>query len=894
MTQAEDAGSIDVKIRVKLDEMEKGLLQSQKRIDYYARQFEKQGEKGGKVYVQGFGASQVMINQQLNNMVANMQGLSPRMGAVGEKLAGVFSKPIFTMAPMVGMAFSSMLGAVGAVIMAVQALWGWVSKAFDAYAEQQKLAKNAQEAAQRLTGTYTELTEIQKRYNEIEEYHSKWYSWFAFWKTREGDKQKAKAEEINKANENINKTLSEQAGRLKLINEQHKQGITSSEERNRALLSHYEQELEALVQLRLETETQVGQSERQTVQLIRGIDARIAKTKELMAEQNKKAEEDNERLKTEELHEKLKQEMTDLSAASARARNNYDNAAAADKQARLNEYLNLLKKEVDFYDEMIEKYSYFIDSPDIFSEEADEKMRRLLRLFAQITAGLKESAEAHGVALDSLERQSEAQERDAAIRKAMAEAEAAYNHDARTAEKLKLKGLIDEEEKQSRITQAHENKLAAVEQILKTYKLTSGAAWEEYTALKAAVDKRNEEKKLADAREKGKKDLEKYELQLGDQLLQQEAQKHRAAAALAETDQERLWNLNEALELEKRLIREQRKREWAATEELGWVKALKEADAERYNEIKAKFDQITKQRQDALEKAEKEPSLWEAFFGSVGFESFMQTGDAAISAFETISGTILEIARKRAEETVKTIEETLSTALEGIRKLREQELEEKKFAEASSEEEIQKQIDRAKAANDEVLQYRLERRKEEAAINKKYDDMAKKAEEKAANDKAAIEHKTAMQEYGVQMIKAVNAGIMAVLQALSSGPPPANIILAGISGGAAAVQIGLLAANPPQPPKPVKLSSGGIVPGNSFTGDKVPGLLNSREGVFTLRDQEYLFDIVQNRKLGTETEGRVTKLTVIMNLDGRQIAQSSADVYGSGQVTIPARGVASR
>ena len=47
------------------------------------------------------------------------------------------------------------------------------------------------------------------------------------------------------------------------------------------------------------------------------------------------------------------------------------------------------------------------------------------------------------------------------------------------------------------------------------------------------------------------------------------------------------------------------------------------------------------------------------------------------------------------------------------------------------------------------------------------------------------------------MVEAAIAGHKAVLQALSSAPPPYSFILAGIAGAAAAVQIGMIAAAQP-------------------------------------------------------------------------------------------------
>jgi len=77
-----------------------------------------------------------------------------------------------------------------------------------------------------------------------------------------------------------------------------------------------------------------------------------------------------------------------------------------------------------------------------------------------------------------------------------------------------------------------------------------------------------------------------------------------------------------------------------------------------------------------------------------------------------------------------------------------------------------------------------------AATTVQYDTTTKAgraaAEEQFKNQKAA------------QMAMAIVAGALAVQQALSSAPPPANFILAGISGAAAAVEIGVIAGAQPK------------------------------------------------------------------------------------------------
>jgi len=132
-----DAGAIVAQIRLELTQMERDMLNANTLINNFSKKAAEQGKKGGEAYVKGFGTAQRRLNSQLNNMVNSMQALSPKMGMMGQKMATAFSKPIFTMVPTVGAAFTAMLGPIGMVIQGItlmmnvaKAAVGFVSNLF--------------------------------------------------------------------------------------------------------------------------------------------------------------------------------------------------------------------------------------------------------------------------------------------------------------------------------------------------------------------------------------------------------------------------------------------------------------------------------------------------------------------------------------------------------------------------------------------------------------------------------------------------------------------------------------------------------------------------------------------------------------------------------------------
>ena len=152
----EDAGTISAQIRLELNQLERDSLQAQKMMNHYAQEFKKEGEKGGKEYVKGFGKGQLELNKKLNEMVSSFRGVSPAMGNFGDKLAQVFSKPIFSMIPVLSTAFQAMLPVIGSVIAAVAAIAAGVKKGLNAWKEQSKHIEASGEATKRLNGTYKE------------------------------------------------------------------------------------------------------------------------------------------------------------------------------------------------------------------------------------------------------------------------------------------------------------------------------------------------------------------------------------------------------------------------------------------------------------------------------------------------------------------------------------------------------------------------------------------------------------------------------------------------------------------------------------------------------------------------------------------------------------------
>lgn len=106
-----------------------------------------------------------------------------------------------------------------------------------------------------------------------------------------------------------------------------------------------------------------------------------------------------------------------------------------------------------------------------------------------------------------------------------------------------------------------------------------------------------------------------------------------------------------------------------------------------------------------------------------------------------------------------------------------------------------------------------------------YYDRLNEIQKKAARD----EYKVKMAQWTMSVATATANIAEGVTKALAQGYP-IGIINGALIGVSGAVQLASLAQSKPTPPK---FATGGIVPGTSYSGDKVPILANSGEGIFT-------------------------------------------------------------
>lgn len=237
----------------------------------------------------------------------------------------------------------------------------------------------------------------------------------------------------------------------------------------------------------------------------------------------------------------------------------------------------------------------------------------------------------------------------------------------------------------------------------------------------------------------------------------------------------------------------------------------------------------------------------------------MQQGMAVISALGQLSA-----AQNRAK-------------LERLDHEKEAELEKLGLLEETQIEQAERELEAAIEQNDKVAIAEKKRQLEKAKVEDKYRKERMKLEYQAEKDA----YNWRVMEAKAQVPMAIMAGLTS---GWSAGFPLASImgpLYASLAGAAAMVQLQATQAAKPQPPK---FATGGIVPGNTFSGDQVAAQLDSGEMVLNRQQQKQLFKMANGK-------GRGSNQRIIINLGGETLYDQIHKATENGELLIDARAV---
>lgn len=146
------------------------------------------------------------------------------------------------------------------------------------------------------------------------------------------------------------------------------------------------------------------------------------------------------------------------------------------------------------------------------------------------------------------------------------------------------------------------------------------------------------------------------------------------------------------------------------------------------------------------------------------------------------------------------------------------------------------------------------------------------AVQKAKKETAQKEYKAEMWEWGASILQATANIAQGVTQAIAQGGV-LGLITGAIVSAAGAAQVAAIVASKPTPPS---FSTGGIVGGASYTGDRVSARVNSGEMILNAAQQRNLFDSISSGRLGG-----AGGVSVVVNNSAANIASATPEVTES-------------
>jgi hypothetical protein len=148
-----------------------------------------------------------------------------------------------------------------------------------------------------------------------------------------------------------------------------------------------------------------------------------------------------------------------------------------------------------------------------------------------------------------------------------------------------------------------------------------------------------------------------------------------------------------------------------------------------------------------------------------------------------------------------------------------------------------------------------------------YEDYCNKKQE-IEEEAAKKEYKLRMWEWTANLATATANIAQGITKSLSEYAMPLAAVMAAMTGAAGAIQIAALIANKPKPPS---FATGGIVPGTSYTGDRVQANVNSGEMILNSAQQARLWQLA-NSGSGNGGGGTVVNMPVtIENKNGSNV-----------------------
>lgn len=267
----------------------------------------------------------------------------------------------------------------------------------------------------------------------------------------------------------------------------------------------------------------------------------------------------------------------------------------------------------------------------------------------------------------------------------------------------------------------------------------------------------------------------------------------------------------------------------------------KDEAAKLADKMKAALDAIEEDRPESVKMKERMDALDALYRATIDNAQITADDKAAIDREyaekrEILTKQIAEVEKQEAEEAVRVRREKTAEMMDIVSQFA---LQYQQIMQSLQSLVTQQIEDEATIKTAE-----LEKQYQSGEISaEEYEERLTEIKREAAKEKYRID----MWAWSANIAAAISNTALAATKALADGGGWVGPVLAASIIALGGVQLASLIASKPIPPT---FATGGIVPGTSYTGDKVESLLNSREMVLNAGQQRNLFDRINSGDLG--------------------------------------------
>lgn len=357
-------------------------------------------------------------------------------------------------------------------------------------------------------------------------------------------------------------------------------------------------------------------------------------------------------------------------------------------------------------------------------------------------------------------------------------------------------------------------------------------------------------------------ELEKIEIQRYSAILQ------------AKNNKEAIAQINDYFDLVRKLKEEEdeEKRNKLLQEYSDKLDALNETNLERIEREREAALEAVKGFEEAEEAVN---AYYDALVDKQKFEDFKSTFSTVVDIVKQGFSVLNDAIQLSFDKQIRTAERALEAQLVAIDERERAALASAGVLEETELERLQRELAEANATGTALEQQEAQEALTRFQIQDRFRQEREDAELATEKKIARAKYKAALVDWGLTLASTIANTAGAVVKALP------NIPLSIAMGVIGATQVGIVAANKPEPPR---FSNGGIVPGGTLTGDEVDSKLNSREMVLTRQQQAELFNVANGNG-----EARPTKVSVY--LGKRAILEAVATATRTGELIIDGRSV---